>query len=158
MPGLGPATERPSVWDDEWGPGECWWGHTESHRCCYHDINIVVQWDVSQCGVRPAAAHPLHHQSSGDQPQSTSTRHEVTSPWSTITDQSELSDWTINQSEVRMRGSIIKLCCLTIVGVVVANPDAKRLYSNLLANYDRSMILINKICWLFIQILIVNIY
>jgi len=36
-----------------------------------------------------------------------------------------------------MRGSIIKLCCLTIVGVVVANPDAKRLYSNLLANYDR---------------------
>ena len=45
-----------------------------------------------------------------------------------------------------MRGSIIKLCCLTIVGVVVANPDAKRLYSNLLANYDRSLILIYKIC------------
>ena len=36
--------------------------------------------------------------------------------------------------------------CVTMAGVVMANPDAKRLYSNLLANYDRHVTLLRLNC------------
>ena len=38
----------------------------------------------------------------------------------------------------KMRTDFLKLLWLVVsIGLVAANPDAKRLYSNLLANYDR---------------------